>query len=118
MYQDIEKTKSALDACQELLDNNVKFNKNEPVKIEVSYQEEEEEMHRFLLKDIGIGIEKKYQSQIFDLFKRLNHRVDFSGSGLGLGIVKWVVNSLGGTISVPDSAIDVGTTIEIKCSKL
>jgi len=100
-----------------IIQNSINFNKNEAIKIEVSYVEEDE-MHTFHLKDNGIGIEKKYQTQIFDLFKRLNNRGEFSGSGLGLSIVKRFVESLEGTISVYDSIIGEGTTIEVKCPKL
>lgn len=100
-----------------IIQNSVNFNQNEAVKIEVSYAEENR-MHTFHIKDNGIGIEKEYHDQIFDLFKRLNNQADFSGTGLGLSIVKRFVDSLGGKISVYDSEIDVGTTIEIKHPKV
>ena len=57
---------------------------------------------RIAIKDNGFGIEAKYLGKIFDRFYRVkNDKTRFlTGTGLGLPIVKGLVDSLGGSISV------------------
>lgn len=62
------------------------------------------------ISDNGIGIEKEYIPQIFDMFYRATVRSD--GSGLGLYIVKEDVGKLGGNIKVT-SAPRIETSFEI-----
>lgn len=51
----------------------------------------------------GIGIAPKYQTQIFDLFKRLHSRSEYPGTGVGLAICQRIAQRYGGTISVESS---------------
>ena len=57
---------------------------------------------RIAVQDNGFGIEAKYIGKIFDRFYRVkNEKTRFiTGTGLGLPIVKGLVDSLGGSISV------------------
>lgn len=68
-----------------------------------------------VLADNGIGIPEEYVDSIFKMFFRAN--ADSKGSGLGLYIVKGVVEKLNGTISV-QSAIGVGTTFTLEIPNL
>lgn len=56
----------------------------------------------FTVCDTGIGMSKEYQRRIFDSFSREdNTRVQKTeGSGLGMAITKYIVDAMGGTISV------------------
>ena len=56
----------------------------------------------FVVSDTGIGMSKEYQKVIFDSFSREdNTRVQKTeGSGLGMSITKYIVDAMGGTISV------------------
>lgn len=56
----------------------------------------------FLVSDTGIGMSEEYQKVIFDSFSRENNtRVQKTeGSGLGMAITKYIVDAMGGTISV------------------
>ncbi len=63
-----------------------------------------------LLKDNGIGIHPEFKSKVCDMFFRATERSE--GSGLGLYIVKSMVEKLSGKISF-ESTLNVGTTFLI-----
>lgn len=63
-------------------------------------------MLRFWVKDNGKGLTQEEQSKLFNEFSRLNIRV--KGHGLGLSIVKRIVERLGGTVGV-ESNINEGS---------
>jgi signal transduction histidine kinase len=63
----------------------------------------------FSVKDNGIGIPAEYKEQIFELFKRLHPNERYSGSGIGLGICKRIVEHYGGRIWV-ESDVGRGST--------
>lgn len=65
-------------------------------------------MWQFTIGDNGIGIEMQYGQQVFGIFKRLHHRTEIAGAGLGLAISKRIVESHGGRIWF-DSEAEVGT---------
>lgn len=69
---------------------------------------------RVAVKDNGFGIEAKYLGKIFDRFYRVkNEKTRFiTGTGLGLPIVKGLVDSLGGSISV-ESEPGKGSTFTV-----
>ena len=64
------------------------------------------------VKDTGIGVAKNEISSLFSEFRRLNGAANIEGTGLGLFIVKTIVESHGGSVGV-ESEIQVGTTFTI-----
>jgi len=93
---------------QNLLTNAYNFRREgEPAKAEIRV-ERDNKMVKFLVKDNGIGIEKKHHSRIFGLFYRTKEK-EVEGSGAGLAIAKKVINSYGGDIWFKSSP-DEGTT--------
>jgi signal transduction histidine kinase len=64
------------------------------------------------IKDNGIGFEQKYADKIFTVFQRLHGRGEFEGSGVGLAVVRRIVERHQGEIWVT-STPGVGTTFHI-----
>ncbi len=102
-----------------LLSNAIKFTP-EGGSIEVSLYEEgspkgEDYVRiRISVKDTGIGMSKEYQAHIFESFSREDnkriHRTE--GTGLGMAITKYIVDAMGGEITV-DSQQGVGTQFQV-----
>jgi signal transduction histidine kinase len=67
------------------------------------------EMVEFSVRDDGPGIDPRYHAKIFEMFQTLQPRDQTEGSGMGLAIVKKLVESYGGEIQV-DSAVGEGAT--------
>lgn len=83
-----------------MLSNAIKYTK-EKGKIEVSLNFEEEYLY-IKVKDNGVGIPKDKLDDVFKLFKQINNRMTklSEGSGIGLSIVKSLVDLHDGTINV------------------
>jgi len=63
-------------------------------------------------KDNGIGFEAQYNQNIFVIFQRLHHTEDYSGTGIGLAIVKKIVENHNGII-IADGNLNKGVTFNI-----
>ncbi len=83
-----------------LVNNALKFSKEgEPSKIHIGCRMlDEDRCVEITVKDNGIGFEPEYADKIFQLFKRLNDRKSYSGSGIGLALCKKIVGNHNGTI--------------------
>ncbi|MFL5772325.1 MAG: ATP-binding protein, partial [Flavisolibacter sp.] len=98
-----------------LLNNSLKFNKpGQKTVIQLTCRAiHESEKHDDLLQHIpyyelvfsdnGIGFSQDYSEQIFGLFKRLNDRLIYPGSGIGLALCKKVVENHNGAIFAKSS---------------
>lgn len=88
-----------------LLSNAVKFTPEQgkiDFNVEVLGRNDGVVALRFIVKDTGIGMSKDFQKKMFKQFEREKapDAANISGTGLGLFITKYVVELMGGTISV------------------
>lgn len=63
-------------------------------------------------QDNGIGFEAQYNQNIFVIFQRLHRTADYSGTGIGLAIVKKIVENHNGII-IADGNLNKGVTFNI-----
>ena len=94
-----------------LLNNAVKFNKIDG-EIILSAKAEQNQLV-IIISDTGLGIPEEERSRIFEKFYRVqSHRDQVPGTGLGLSVVKQIIQGHGGEIDFT-SEVDVGTTFTI-----
>ena len=96
-----------------LISNALKFTSEGKVKMEVNLLEEKDKKVwvQFVVTDNGIGIAKENQQKVFEEFVQIERREeDYQGTGLGLPIVKKLVDLFGGEI-ILESEEGVGTKI-------
>jgi PAS domain S-box-containing protein len=97
-----------LEVLQNLLDNAAKYMGDQPQrKIEIGQDGEEGRQSIFFVKDNGMGIAPEYHERIFGLFNKLDAQSE--GTGVGLALVKRIVEFHGGRIWV-ESELGKGST--------
>jgi len=97
-----------IEVLQNLLDNAAKYmgDQRDP-HIEIGQQGEENDKPIFFVKDNGIGIAPEYHERIFGLFNKLDPKAE--GTGIGLTLVKRIIEVHGGRIWV-ESQLGKGST--------
>jgi PAS domain S-box-containing protein len=92
-----------VEILQNLIDNAAKFARFHPNPlIEIGQDGYEEEKPIFFVRDNGIGIDEAHHERIFGLFNKLD--ADSEGTGVGLALVKRIVELHGGRIWVKSEA--------------
>jgi light-regulated signal transduction histidine kinase (bacteriophytochrome) len=87
-----------------LIENGFKFNRAEIKRVEVGWQPAAEDRFEIFVRDNGIGIAPEHQEQVFKIFKRLHTDREYTGTGIGLSIIKRAAQKLDGCVrleSVP-----------------
>jgi signal transduction histidine kinase len=93
-----------------LIGNSLKFRRPDvPPVIRVTAARENDEW-RINVRDNGIGIEAEFADKVFVIFQRLHGRDAYDGTGIGLAIVKKIVEYHGGRIWL-DLDVEEGTSI-------
>lgn len=97
-----------LEVIQNLIENAIKYAQNDvPLSIQIGIRNEENK-RIFFVQDNGIGIEPVYHEKIFNMFEQLNK--DIEGTGMGLAIVKRIIEYHGGEIWVESEGLGKGST--------
>lgn len=97
-----------LEVFQNLIENALKFMDGQPTPhVEVGAREEEDAVVCWV-RDNGSGIQPAYQDKVFELFERLDSRPP--GTGVGLALVKRVVELHGGRVWIDSAGGGQGST--------
>ncbi len=97
-----------LEVFQNLIDNSTKFmGEQKHPRIEIGAERDNGQVHCFV-RDNGLGIAAEYHARVFDLFDRLDTKVD--GTGVGLALVKRIVEVHGGRIWIESAGEGQGSS--------
>jgi PAS domain S-box-containing protein len=97
---------------QNLISNALKFHeKNRPPEVSIQAENETDNGWTLVVSDNGVGFDQRYADKLFHPFQRLHQR-EFPGTGIGMAIVKKILDRHGATVDIK-SVTDQGTTFRI-----
>jgi PAS domain S-box-containing protein len=103
---------------QNLLSNAIKFHATDVIPdIKVYAEEMTDDAWTLVVSDNGIGFDERYAEKLFHPFQRLHQREGFAGTGIGMAIVKKILDRHGATVAVR-SQPGAGTTFRIRLKRL
>ncbi|WP_082106707.1 sensor histidine kinase [Kordia zhangzhouensis] len=100
---------------QNLIQNAIKHNDKDLIEITIDYQETKTD-YRFSIKDNGPGIHTRYHKKVFELFQKLQIDTDGEAIGIGLALVKKIVERNEGEIYL-ESSEGKGATFSFQIPK-
>jgi signal transduction histidine kinase len=86
-----------------LIDNALKFVPADKIPEITIHSEQRDNCLRLCIRDNGIGIAPAYHARVFDLFARLHKPTEYSGTGIGLALVKKAMDRMMGRVGVESS---------------
>lgn len=98
-----------------LISNAIKHHDRPDGKVFITVQDQDS-FYEFAVTDDGPGIDPRYHSKVFVIFQTLKARDEQENTGVGLSIVKKIVETEGGTIHV-ESQVGQGTTFRFTWPK-
>jgi len=105
-----------VEVLQNLLDNSAKYARPQSeVCIEIGAKQDNQYQTIFFVRDNGIGIDPQFHERIFGLFNKLDTRAE--GTGIGLTLVKRIIEVHGGQIWV-ESELEKGATFSFTLPKI
>ena len=93
-----------------LLSNALKYGNRAPVEVAVA---SDGVTATLVVRDHGLGIPPESRARVFERFERAASSRHYGGLGLGLYIVRQIVEAHGGTIAL-DSEVNVGSTFTVE----
>jgi signal transduction histidine kinase len=109
---DREKLKTIL---ENLISNSIKYSKKGEIEINL---EKQSDFARIYIKDEGIGIPKGMESKIFEDYKRVSFDTKIMGTGIGLSLVKKLVEAHNGRVWVENNDPAQGCTFFVDIPQL
>jgi light-regulated signal transduction histidine kinase (bacteriophytochrome) len=97
---------------QNLIGNGLKYRGEAAPVVRADARRVEDGRWELSIADNGIGIEPRFHERVFGLFQRLHTSEEYPGTGMGLAIVKKIVESNGGTVRV-ESTSGAGATFYV-----
>ena len=94
-----------------IISNAIKFTPNESAQIWIDVKAQDHAIE-VSIKDNGIGMPEESLKSIFEIFKRLNPRSEYPGTGIGLAISKKIIDRINGRLLV-ESKTGVGSVFKI-----
>lgn len=101
---------------QNLISNAIKFHKPNEIPIVKINLTDDDRYWKFEIQDNGIGIEQEYYDKVFLIFKRLQGKERYEGTGIGLAICKKIADQHNGNIWV-NSEVGKGSTFTVTIDK-
>ena len=97
------------EVLQNLVENGIKYmGDQEHPTLEIGFEENPRTTPRFFVRDNGIGIAEEHQSRVFGLFQQLSPKKE--GTGIGLALVKKIIEFHGGEVWVESAGKGMGST--------
>ncbi len=103
------------EVLQNLISNGIKYNDKSNGSIRISSLEHTDHFE-FIVQDNGCGIKEEYFEKIFGIFQTLQPKDKVESTGIGLTIVKKIIEQQGGSIKV-NSVFGKGTTFSFTWKK-
>jgi len=98
-----------VEVLQNLLENAAKFVHTQPQpRIEIGQRNGHDNLPIFFVRDNGIGLEPRFMDRVFGIFDKLDPKSE--GTGIGLALVKRIIEVHGGKIWVESEGLGKGST--------
>lgn len=95
----------------QLLDNAIKFTRGtDQAVIELEWEPTAPNMRSFTVRDNGVGFDRAHAPNLFVMFQRQHHSMDYPGLGAGLAQAQRIVQRHGGTMTC-ESSVGVGCRV-------
>ncbi|MAQ70771.1 MAG: hypothetical protein CL565_01115 [Alphaproteobacteria bacterium] len=95
-----------------LINNSIKHHHKPTGKIEIKSRSLDPKYYEFSVSDDGPGIDKKYHDRVFEMFQTLKSRDQVEGTGLGMAIIKKIIEQAGGEIWISEKSGSSGTCVK------
>ncbi len=92
-----------------LISNALKFSRGKPKTVIEIGAESVNGNNRYYVRDNGAGFDMRYVQKLFGIFQRLHLESEYEGTGIGLALVKRIIERHGGTVSA-EGALGHGAT--------
>lgn len=99
-----------------LINNAIKYSSKREISVVNIGSLDQEDQTVYYIEDNGVGFDMKFKDKIFEAFERLHSSDEFDGAGIGLAIVKRIVDKHRGQVWAT-SEIDKGSTFYVSIPK-